>query len=296
MTDSSLPSGPTIASPWSLLFRPEKTGCYINDHSVVPGPDGRWHLFGITGRSERPAPNQERWFAHAAGPVLDGSVLLEEIGPVCDDGVRAWAPCVVQHQAQFFMYYGPSPTKLALSRNLRHWMGATPVFTDTPPEAVHRDHMIIRRDDGTWLLYATGLDEDGLGGISVCTSTDLLHWKFAGWALRTRGQAALRPAWGATESPFVFRRDGWHYLAITYTDCQPKNDHDTLLFRSRDPLNFGVFDADTPETTVIQRYRAHAPEFLHDSATDRWFITTCGWRGYKVPHEGGVSIAALVWP
>ncbi|WP_158301860.1 hypothetical protein [Paenibacillus mesophilus] len=35
---------PIIASNWSVLFKPEKTGCYVNDHTLVRDRDGSWHL------------------------------------------------------------------------------------------------------------------------------------------------------------------------------------------------------------------------------------------------------------
>ena len=38
---------PQISGQWQLLFKPEKHGNYVNDHSVVVGSDGKWHLYGI---------------------------------------------------------------------------------------------------------------------------------------------------------------------------------------------------------------------------------------------------------
>ena len=144
-------------------------------------------------------------------------------------------------------------------------------------------------------MYATGLDEDGGGAISLFVSHDLLTWSFVRFALRTTGDRALKPAWGATESPFVFRYEEWWYLSITYTDCRPENYHDTLIFRSLTPFDFGVFDADRPDDSVVQRLHAHAPEYLFDPISQSWFITTCGWNGFGVPHEGAVSVATLGW-
>lgn len=39
---------PKITGEWQLLFRPERCGNYINDHSIIKDRDGKWHLFGIT--------------------------------------------------------------------------------------------------------------------------------------------------------------------------------------------------------------------------------------------------------
>src|SRR5438128_10115612 len=103
---------PSIASEWKVLFRPKKSGCYINDHSMIRSREGKWHLFGIT--AHKPDPEQERYFAHASGASIWSDTPFEEHSPVCNDGVRAWAPCVISHQHQYFMIYGPSPTKLAV--------------------------------------------------------------------------------------------------------------------------------------------------------------------------------------
>lgn len=290
------PLVPRIAREWKPLFIPKSSGCYINDHCILKGPDGAWHLFGITGTSELPNPEQERWFAHGQGSSsLWSDKPMHELDVVCNDGTRAWAPGVIGHDGRYFMFYGPSPTKLAVSRDLKHWMREDVVLAGAPLEACHRDHMVMQLEESTWLLYATGLDKAGMGVISIYISNDLRNWRFVRSALRTTGKAALSPAWGATESPFVFLHQGWYYLSITYTDCNPANYQQTLIFRSLNPFDFGVFDADHPEQSVVQRLQAHAPEYLYDEKERSWHITTCGWRGFGLPHEGGVSIARLEW-
>ena len=35
---------PSITGDWQLLYKPEKTGCYVNDHSLIRAQDGSWHL------------------------------------------------------------------------------------------------------------------------------------------------------------------------------------------------------------------------------------------------------------
>lgn len=39
---------PYISDKWRILFKPEKYGNYVNDHTIVKGADGDWHLYGIT--------------------------------------------------------------------------------------------------------------------------------------------------------------------------------------------------------------------------------------------------------
>ena len=289
------PHVPRVASDWKPLYYPKTTGCYVNDHTVVKGPDNLWHVIGITSPLEKYDPEMERWFTHGRGPSLSSGELMTEVGAVCNDGNRAWAPCVVGHEGRYFMLYGPSPTKAAVSRDLWHWMGESVTLIDSPPEAAHRDHMVIQLEPSTWLLYMTGIDTQGFGVVSVFVSNDLRTWRFVRFALRTGGKASLCPPWGATESPFVIVYEGWYYLSITYTDSRKENYHQTLVFRSLNPFDFGCFNADCPEESVIARLHAHAPEYLYCDQEQAWFITTCGWRGFQTPVEGGVGVARLTW-
>jgi beta-fructofuranosidase len=284
---------PKIAGPWQLLYRPEKTGCYVNDHTLFQALDGTWHLIGITRDEPEVKPDGERWFTHGFGPHLISETGLKEHGIVCDNGVRAWAPCVVSDGRRYYMYFGPSPLRFATSDELTHWMENPITLQDCPLDACHRDSMVLKRTDGTWLMYATGL-KDGYGVISVFESKDLIHWRFVKYALRTSGQAPLRCPWGATESPFVVFIDGCYYLFITYTNCSLESYHNTLVFRSIDPLDFGEYTGDNEAEIVIAKLQAHAPEIVQDS-DGTWYITSCGWRGFNTPIEGGVAIAKLEW-
>ena len=92
---------PYIAGEWRVLFKPEKTGNYINDHTLFKAHDGNYHLFGITSFVGG-APN-ERYFAH--GVTNDLSVPMVEQRKEIDRGTLAWAPCVVRAEGDY--YYNP---------------------------------------------------------------------------------------------------------------------------------------------------------------------------------------------
>lgn len=284
---------PKLDGPWRELFRPTHTGRYVNDHSLIQDADGNWHLFGITSLNERIDPEHEKYFVHGWGSSLACGLEHEE--KVIDHGTRAWAPGVIAKDGRYYMLYGPSPTKLAVSGDLHHWINHDVQLIGAPLEACHRDHMVMQLNDDTWLMYAVGV-RNGRGCVSVFVSNDLVNWRFVQYALTTGPNAPLKPAWGAVESPFVLKLEGFYYLMVTYTDCGADTYHDTLVFRSPNPYDFGMYDGDSGDSEKpIARLFGHASEIIRDPADGGWYMTTCGWRGMGVPHEGAVSIARLVW-
>lgn len=282
---------PHIAGPWRALFKPIQYASYVNDHTLVVGPDGRWHLYGCGQLGPRCSPEYERSIMHGSTASLEE--LMTEHRPVIDNGTRAWAPGAIAHDGRVFMYYGPSPTMMAHSIDGHHWMGHPIQMIGTPIDAAHRDHMIVRLDDETWLMYAVGV-RDGQGCVSVHVSNDLQNWRYVRYALRCTADAPMKPAWGAIESPFVVRRGDWWHLFITYTDCSVETYQQTLVFRSTNPFDFGMMTGRADDPNLTARLAAHAPEILCDSA-GQWHITTSGWLNKGIPHEGCVSIAPLNW-
>lgn len=287
-----MPLTPRLSGNWQPLFVPQRFGRYVNDHSLIQDDSGIWHLFGITSHAEEDFSECERYFVHAQG-ALNGTPM-QEMQKVCDNGVRAWAPSVIRHGPRYFMHYGPSPMRMATSLELSHWMEHTPVIEGAPLDACHRDSMVLPKPDGGWWMYITGIDDHMNGVISVLESNDLVHWNFLRFALRTTDSTGIKPPWGGTESPYVVRMGGLYYLFLTYTDCKHHNYHNTLVFTSEDPTDFGTYSAENHDRMVLTELPAHAPEVIQDS-DGQWYITTCGWRGYQTPIEGGVGIAPLVW-
>lgn len=283
---------PYIASDWKLLFAPEKYGNYVNDHSLIKANDGNWHLFGIT--SFGGGPTQERYFVHGAGKTLDEQ--MTEIGKSIDKGTLAWAPCVINEGENYYMFYGPSPTQLAVSFDLTEWFGYTVTLKNEPIMGAHRDHFVLKIAENEFLMYVVGVNEKR-GAVSVFSSKNLTEWQFVGFALKSGENAPLKPAWGAMESPYVVKKDGYYYLFVTYTDCSRSNYNDTLVFVSTNPTDFGTYDGDESEkegsVKPITKLKAHAPEIVEQDG--EYYVTTCGWRGQDLPHQGGVSIASLKW-
>ncbi len=279
---------PQIVGEWKILFKPEKHGNYINDHTVVKSLDGKWHLFGIT--SFGGGPTNERYFAHGIGDSLNEP--LKEVGRAIDKGTLAWAPCVINKGEDYYMFYGPSPTQLAVSFDMVEWYGYPVTLENEPPMAAHRDHFVLKVAEDQYLMYVVGV-HDKKGAVSVFSSADLLKWKFQGFALTSGDDAPLKPGWGAMESPFVVEKDGYYYLFITYTDCSDDTYNNTLVFASKDPKNFGEYNGEKGGALPIAKLYGHASEVLQDNG--EYYITTCGWNSKDIPHKGAVSIARLEW-
>lgn len=91
----------------------------------------------------------------------------------------------------------------------------------------------------------------------------------------------------------MVRVGGLYYLFVTYTDCRPENYHNTLVFCSEDPTNFGEYTGDNEAEVVVAKLWAHAPEIVEDGG--HWYVTTCGWPNHGTAVEGGVAIARLGW-
>jgi hypothetical protein len=95
---------------------------------------------------------------------------------------------------------------------------------------------------------------------------------------------------------------GWEVTAdsAVWTGEGPgKNTKDLLDYRGvlvdvELAVTNGEYNAEKGGAIPVAKLNAHAPEIIN--VGDEWFITTCGWRGYKdVPNKGCVSIAKLEW-
>ncbi len=279
---------PYIAGDWEILFKPQANGNYVNDHSIIMGADGNWHLFGIT--SFEGKPSCERYFVHGVGESLDKP--FKEVGRSIDTGRLAWAPCVIEKDENYYMFYGPSPTSLAVSFDMYEWFGTKVSLNNEPLMAAHRDHFVLQISDNEYLMYVTGI-HNKKGAVSCFSSSDLQNWNFEGFALTSGDDAPLKVAWGAMESPYVVKMDGLFYLFVTYTDCSDKTYNNTLVFCSDNPKSFGEYNGENGGVQPITVLQAHAPEILKSG--DKYYITTCGWLNKPTQHQGAVSIAELKW-
>jgi beta-fructofuranosidase len=253
---------------------------YLNDHGFVRGPDGMWHMFGIT-HAEPAAPDREREFAHATAPALDGPWQKHPSALVAETGAGEtvlWAPHVIERDGTFYMFYcggGADATayqiRLATSRDLWTWeRHPLPLFTD----GYHaRDPHVLRVHD-EWVLFytATMPATGGQHVVAARRSRDLVNW---GPAEAAFTDVAAGTSGGPTESPFVLPwRDRWLLF------IGPRPDYvGTDVFVSDDPLSFSA-DA------RVGHIAAHAAEVVRDG-DGTLLVSSAGWG------QGGLHLAQL---
>jgi hypothetical protein len=270
---------------------------YVNDHSLLQLPDGRWILTGIFNpdpyqpETERafvlataPGPGPARWY-EAGAPSFTRAPERFSIHALADER-WIWAPHVVRDRdgslVMIFHVGAHDPDRsgfrIARSRDGSTWTRQEgTLFEDI---CVARDPMLVRFGD-LWVVYYTRCAsiESRASGVAYRTSLDLVHWSPPAMALTLGAETAMHNS-GHTESPFVFQRNGWFYLTITR---YPVDYDATLVYRSRSPFLFAPHP--------IARLRAHAAEWVAeggDFEKGRLFFTHAGLgKGPPLPHVRG---------
>ncbi|WP_437802781.1 DUF2961 domain-containing protein [Sorangium sp. So ce693] len=269
---------------------------YVNDHSIIQLADGRWILTGIF-HLEPYRPDMEREFVLATAPGPGPVRWMESVSPsltlaperfsihALSDERWIWAPHMVEDRdgsLVMIFHVGThdpdrSGFRIARSRDGFTWgrEGGT-LFEEF---CVARDPMLARLGD-LWVVYYTRCAsiESPLSGVAYRTSLDLVRWSPPAMALTLGPETAMRNS-GYTESPFVFERKGWFYLAVT---SYPVDYDATFVYRSRSPFAFPPH--------AVARLRAHAAEWVAEAGdfeAGRLFFTHAG------AGKGGVFLQEL---
>lgn len=279
--DAALPGVeiPNVRGEYVRVFRPPGTR-YLNDHTVVRGADGVWHLYGITHESQG-MPFAERQLLHATAPALRGPWSAEP------DILRAqgseqvlWAPFAFEASpGRWVMYFWAGTpdgrVQRADSTDLRRWTRSR----HTAPGG--RDPFVLRVGQ-RWLLYSVGVSAERRGQILVTESADLLNWDAPVAALEDP-EPSLE--WGNLESPSVVQRGGLYYLFVTRTSESAVDYVRTVVVVSTDPKRF----AWAPITELL----AHAAEVITDG--DTMYLTSAGWTAEVGERWRGMSLIRLGW-
>jgi arabinan endo-1,5-alpha-L-arabinosidase len=266
----------------------EKSAWYINDHCVLRGNDGKWHMFGIT-HEEPLNPVDEKILAHATAAKLT-QIPWEKHPPaiVADKEnwgeYHLWAPHVQYHEGVYYMYVcvggernSEYKTHLLTSPDLWEWKrhSENPVIVDGYDA---RDPHVVKVEN-QWVMYYTATSNpDGGNHIVACqTSNDLIKWSNRQIVFMDEEKGT----WGgSTESPFIVNRGGFFYLFICNNDRR-RGYSATDVFKSDDPFHW-------EKNQRIATIPGHAAEIIQD-LDGKWYATHCGWG------QGGLYLAPLYW-
>ena len=298
------PLVPRIVGDWVQVYKPEadvfpgpdsprfKAGhnyadWQVNDHAIMKGPDGRWHAFGITHPavpSGEPNPHEAEWLLfHAAAPFGSfkqhyASGHWQDQAKVLPPATRPGefreihSPSIIRHADQYWMFYGYSPIRLAVSRDLWTWEPRGELFKQ---DGSARDPSVSMHNGTFYMCYTTRQS------ILVRTSIDLLHWSEPSTVFSlAEGET------GGPESPTLLALHGGFYLIWCRWDAQLSKlgatyQDRSFVYFSNDPLNFH-------DRAPIAEIQGHAPELFQDEEGD-WWISSA-----ERPSTG-VNIAPVRW-
>ncbi len=293
---------------FALVYQP--AGRYVNDHGLVRGPDGLWHLFHIVGPTGKGCYDlgSEVSFGHAVSPDLltwETRPDVLSIDPASrHEPHHLFAPYVIEREGVYYLFYSGINTDLkmeslclATSRDLYTWEKhpANPVFRPSTSWAEYRPgsgtwaccrdpHVLPHSDYGYIMYYVTWLRDTGfrLVALGAAVSDNLVSWQDVGPAMIR--EFASESSTTSMESPCVVAKGGLYYLFY-------KHRNGTRLAVSDDPLRF---------TDQEDRFfsPAHAAEVFE--ADGRWYMTHCSRVLGDVEHKWsdrtrGLYLAGLEW-
>ena len=296
---------PVIDGAWQYLFKPSEAGKYLNDHCLYKDSHGNWRIMGITSHSEGDY-QLEHQFAVGAGNSFPPKENFREETPIPRSATLAWAPFVIREENEYHLFWSPHQLHHSTSRDGITW-GSEEIVMEKPFHKFFRDAMIYKIAPGQWLMYATGR---GLwfSRIDLYQSFDLVHWQYIRPALSSTWGSEKNFITGSMESPYVIHRDDQYYLSITYNNesfflsaillqikifLNRKGYNNTLIFRSRSPYDFGVYQGKSRTASLASQLECHAPIYI--KAEGEWYITTCGWPFAATLTNGEAAYAKMKW-
>ena len=282
---------PTIQGDWWQVAQQPDLGALTGpgqepvDFGVWQATDGTWQLWSCIRKTKETGTGRlfHGWQgAHLTesnwtpiGIQMRANVPLGEI----EGGLQA--PYVKVIDGRHHMFYGTwQGIALALSHRGRYFQrqinrdGQVGLFVE-PVDRNARDAMVIYHD-GHYYCYYTA-HPDKVGRVCCRTSKDMETWSDS--QIVRIGGAAGDKLW-SHECPHVVHLGEWFYL---FTTQRYRGTPQTSVFRSRNPLDFGLHD-DSTRVTILP---VAAPEVIHYK--DEWYIAAL------MPDLTGIRIARLQW-
>lgn len=260
------------------------------DFAVWQAADGTWQLWSCIRRTKEPGKTRlfHRWEgtrltdAHwkPLGIAMQADPTLGET----QGGLQA--PYVFRHDGKYWMFYGDwASICLATSVDGKQFVrhrnaeGRPQIHVAGNPDLTRntRDPMVLRAGN-KWHCYYTAHPGDR-GFDYARTSTDLVDW---GEERVVSAGGRSGEGFNSAECPFVVEpAPGDFYLFRTQ---RYGRDAQTMVYRSRDPLNFGVGD---DAGYYVATLPVAAPELFQSEG--QWFMAAL------LPNLKGIQITRMEW-
>jgi len=298
---------PVISGKWQFLFKPNKQGFYINDHTIFQDGNGNWRLIGITSKTSGEF-SSEKYFASGFSSEFPDPSGMQEAEPVADFNETAWAPCVIKKDRTYHLFWSPHRLEQMQSLDGISWTDKRTIITK-PYRPYFRDPMVLKVGPNQWLLYTTARGFF-FSRVDMYQSFDLEHWQYIRPAMVNSWGSECNSAFASTESPFVVKFKDQYYLSVTMNNgtffwhglflmlkkwSNPDSYNHTRVLHSNCPYDFGVYSGKERTTNLVASLQAHAPEYVYVPKSDKWFITTAGWPWAATLTKGEAAVAPLEW-
>jgi hypothetical protein len=282
---------PKIEEPWWTIAGDPDLGALTSpkqqpvDFAVWEAADGRWQLWScIRGTN---CGGKTRLFYRWEGKKLtDANWAPMGIAMQADAGFGETpgglqAPHVVKLASFYHMFYGDwEHICLAIGMDGKTFArqfaagGKSGMFSQAAG-ANTRDSMLLSVGDTHYCYYTAHPEQRG--AVYCRTSKDLRQWSDA-TVVAAGGKAGTGP--GSAECPHVVAYNGWYYLFRTQ---HYGKDAQTSVYRSKDPLDFGVND----DRFLVCQLPIAAPEIVqHDG---QYYVAAL------LPSLKGIQVAKLEW-
>src|SRR5262245_17330211 len=273
----------------------------IVDHAWIQHAIGVHHLF-VQNEDRGVGSDIEHYTTDLQNLTYVGVALQKSPGSW--DSQALWAPYIVQSGSAYLMFYtgtsgtGPDAKQrigLAVSMDLATW---TRLPVNLCPETTGdgciyecaeswttwggqpgahnqqcRDPFVLwDAAHHRWVLFATAKSTSGSGVITVAYSSDLVHWRGAGYIDATRllaGGTGGQTTGGQAENPYVLSHGGTFYLL--FSDWADPED-----------------DCTVPHPRTIVQYVTSSALLADAAGSSHW-----SYRGF-IPDPGVNALEALV--
>jgi acetyl esterase/lipase len=256
------------------------------DFAVWQAKDGTWQIWSCIRQTK--CGGKTRLFYRWEGKALTDAdwtrsgIAMKADPDVGETNGGLQAPHVIRREGKFLMFYGDwQHIAMAASEDGKTFKrqlnaaGTVGLF-DEGPGSNSRDPMVLFIGDVIYCYYTAYL---GGRGADYCRMswTNLGDWgpsKLVAFG----GRAGTDPF--SAECPHVVYLDGFYYLFRTQ---RYGPDAQTSVYRSQDPLDFGIED----DRCFIGTLPIAAPEIVQHEGT--WYIAALN------PRLDGIRIARLKW-